>query len=711
MRRFILLIICIIPGYYLAAQSVNVSKFQYISPSPGSVLVTPETNIIIKPGEVLATFDLNDPSLISVTGHLGIDSYPGKLYLTSDSKTIVFIPDNPFTPGEEITVNLANKLKTLHNVPIGELQFSFKITPDKGCLKTLQPAAPLYPMNWNFSASKVSADSSLIYPVDFPEISVTKYSAPENGNYFIALKRLTTRYLAILDNNGIPVFYESKTGDVYDFKLQKNGMLTYYSLKNRKFYGMDSKYAIVDSFFTGNGYWADFHDLQVMPDNHAFLIAYDTEPVRMDTVVSNNDTTACVQGCILQEIDTSKNVIWQWRSWDHFDITDTQFDLTQRNIQSCHTNSIDIIDDSTAVISSRHMDEITKINRITGDIIWRLGGKRNQFTIDSNAPDFHMQHDARYLGNNKFSLYDNGLQSNNENSSSRGLIYNLDQVKHTGSKVIEIRHNPELFAPNMGNMQVTKKGNIIIEWGNIGADSLGYRNIISEYDSAGNIVSEIRLNDGSYLYSYRAFKFPWKNNLLTSDTDTLKFPGDTTLSFAVKNNGTETLQMEGVYIDSANFQLADPTSFPVQLSPGQTDTLKIKFTRPDTSRIYGGTAYVVTRRNDQMIALPVTLTGNSTITSIENGPSTLPLSYRLSQNYPNPFNPSTNIEYSIPSEEFVTLKIYDILGRLVKTLVNGVKPAGNHRIIFNSSNFSNGVYFYKLNAGNFSSVKKMILLK
>jgi len=88
-----------------------------------------------------------------------------------------------------------------------------------------------------------------------------------------------------------------------------------------------------------------------------------------------------------------------------------------------------------------------------------------------------------------------------------------------------------------------------------------------------------------------------------------------------------------------------------------------------------------------------------------------PSNYSLSQNYPNPFNPVTKINYALPKSGLVTLKIYDILGKEVATLVNEVKNVGTYSIDFNGSNLSSGVYFYKLTAGDFSSIKKMSLIK
>ncbi len=83
----------------------------------------------------------------------------------------------------------------------------------------------------------------------------------------------------------------------------------------------------------------------------------------------------------------------------------------------------------------------------------------------------------------------------------------------------------------------------------------------------------------------------------------------------------------------------------------------------------------------------------------------------FSQNYPNPFNPSTNINFTLPNTEFVTLKIYDILGKEVKTIVNEELSAGNYTKIWDANNLSSGVYFYKLTAGKFTETKKMMLVR
>ena len=102
---------------------------------------------------------------------------------------------------------------------------------------------------------------------------------------------------------------------------------------------------------------------------------------------------------------------------------------------------------------------------------------------------------------------------------------------------------------------------------------------------------------------------------------------------------------------------------------------------------------------------------NDLVTDVDDEPLGVPFSFRLEQNYPNPFNPSTKISWQSPVGSWQTLKIYDVLGNEVATLVDEYKPAGTYEAEWNSSGLPSGVYFYKLQAGDFVKIKKMLLLK
>ncbi len=123
----------------------------------------------------------------------------------------------------------------------------------------------------------------------------------------------------------------------------------------------------------------------------------------------------------------------------------------------------------------------------------------------------------------------------------------------------------------------------------------------------------------------------------------------------------------------------------------------------------GYTAWTLTtappgRANTRFVMNPGTV-------GVENKLSNLPTSYSLSQNFPNPFNPVTKINFALPKQGFVTLKVFDILGREIKTLVNEMKNAGIYSVDFNASEYSSGVYFYRLETNGFSDIKRMMLIK
>ena len=102
---------------------------------------------------------------------------------------------------------------------------------------------------------------------------------------------------------------------------------------------------------------------------------------------------------------------------------------------------------------------------------------------------------------------------------------------------------------------------------------------------------------------------------------------------------------------------------------------------------------------------------SKTITSVKNNYNDLPTEFTISQNYPNPFNPSTRIDYNLPTDEKVVIKVYNILGKEIAELVNEQQAAGRYSVQFDGSSLSSGVYFYSISAGKYHQTRKIILLK
>ena len=147
----------------------------------------------------------------------------------------------------------------------------------------------------------------------------------------------------------------------------------------------------------------------------------------------------------------------------------------------------------------------------------------------------------------------------------------------------------------------------------------------------------------------------------------------------------------------------------VHAIPGTPDTLNKLAT---WALVFYGTNYTVGDQVEIDYANPIQIgvdrfTFNPTNVNVNSSPD----NFSLLQNYPNPFNPSTTIIYSVPEAGMITMKVYDILGREVRTLLNEYKSVGSYNIVFNAHGLSSGVYFYKLTAGNYNSVKKLVLLK
>jgi len=147
------------------------------------------------------------------------------------------------------------------------------------------------------------------------------------------------------------------------------------------------------------------------------------------------------------------------------------------------------------------------------------------------------------------------------------------------------------------------------------------------------------------------------------------------------------------------------------IDPGGNQNVNIDFNSSTLSQgIYNG--FLQIESNDPATPVKnVKLKFNVGTVGIQNVQTGIPSQYLLAQNYPNPFNPVTNINFSLPKDGLVTLKVYDILGKEVITLVNENKQAGNYRVDFNGSNFASGMYFYKIESGSFVQTRRMILLK
>jgi uncharacterized lipoprotein YddW (UPF0748 family) len=177
---------------------------------------------------------------------------------------------------------------------------------------------------------------------------------------------------------------------------------------------------------------------------------------------------------------------------------------------------------------------------------------------------------------------------------------------------------------------------------------------------------------------------------------------------SLSNSSINTLQVDSIVHQSSVFTLAH-VSFPSLLTKGDTLTLSMTFS-PDTAKVFFDTLKIYS--NAQNSPFKIILVGiGQNPDGVEKLPSLQPLVYRLDQNYPNPFNPSTHFRFSIADYGFVSLKVYNVLGQEVATVVNGQRAPGMYDVEWNASALPSGVYIYRLQSGSFVDAKKLLLEK
>lgn len=329
------------------------------------------------------------------------------------------------------------------------------------------------------------------------------------GNLFFQKGGGGIKTVHIIAPDGTELFSENWGLKGWDFKVNDNDHITYFDRISRGWFVMDSTQQEVDSVYCLNGLEADNHDFIALPDGGYVLFAYDIQPYAMDTIVEGGDPNALLEGVVIQELDSEHNLVFEWSSWDHFHITDNPYmaPWTGVELNFIHTNSIDIDEDGHFIISSRNLDEITKIHRTTGEIIWRWGGTQSDFEFVNDYPFTH-QHTLRCLGDNNYLLYDNGNHSSSftgTSNYSRAVEYELDLNAMTCTKTWEYIHPDSLFTPSIGSTQRLPNGNTLINFGNLQLQEMG--SIILEVTPENEVVFQLEYDDGGTLY--RAHKFDW----------------------------------------------------------------------------------------------------------------------------------------------------------------------------------------------------------
>jgi hypothetical protein len=311
----------------------------------------------------------------------------------------------------------------------------------------------------------------------------------------------------IMDNQGRLVWF-SKDRYATDFKVQTykgEPVLTWWQGGIVAGHG-EGEYVIFDSSYrevrrvkAGNGYRGDLHEFSITPQDTALLTAY-TE-TRADLSPIGGPKNAPVWDGIVQELDLETGeVLFEWRSLDHVGVEESYRPPPEdpdEPLDYFHINSIELEPDGNVLIDAKGTYAIYKVDRVSGEVLWRLGGKRSNFEMGPGTRTVS-QHDARRQKDGTITIFDNGAPPE-VHDQSRGIVVALDMDAMKATLVREYTHPREPLSTSQGNLQVLSNGNVFIGWGT--------EPYSSEYSKDGELLFDLEF--AGETQSYRAFRQAW----------------------------------------------------------------------------------------------------------------------------------------------------------------------------------------------------------
>lgn len=316
--------------------------------------------------------------------------------------------------------------------------------------------------------------------------------------------------LLIADDDGQPIWHRS-TGKKYasDLRVQRyegEPVLTWWEGKRIRGWGegefvvAGSDYREIARFGAGRGREGDLHDFVITEDGTALVTIYSAEQHDLSSV--GGPRRGRVIDSVVQEIDIDTGrVLFEWSALEDIALRESYKPVPEdpgEGWDYFHVNSIDVDTDGDLLISARNTYAVYKVDRVTGEILWRLGGKRSDFEMGPGTR-FAWQHDARRTPDGKLSLFDNQA-SPKRAEESRALILDVDERRMRVARARQYTHPRELLSNNKANTQALPNGNVMVGW--------GFHPYFTEYSRSGRILFDARFADPENV-SYRAYRFRW----------------------------------------------------------------------------------------------------------------------------------------------------------------------------------------------------------
>jgi hypothetical protein len=341
-----------------------------------------------------------------------------------------------------------------------------------------------------------------------PRLQILRAGPTGHGHLFLAPSSGPgQRGVLILDSDGEVVYFHPTTpSTAMNFRAARyhgKPVLTWWEGKTTAGLGtgthviLDDTYRVVARVPAGHGRQSDLHEFLITPRNTALVTSYEVRNADLTSV--GGPSGGKVIGGVVQELALpSGRVLFEWRSLDHVAIAETHAAFIGHPLDYFHVNSIDLTGDGHYLVSARNTWAVYKVNRHTGRVMWRLGGKRSDFEMGPGTV-FAWQHDARHYRDDVISIFDDGAAPQVE-PQSRALLIALDGKNRRAHLVRKYTHRPgRIVSRFMGNAQVQDNGNVLVGWGS--------EPYVTEFASDGSISFDAKLPKGGQ--NYRALRFPW----------------------------------------------------------------------------------------------------------------------------------------------------------------------------------------------------------
>ena len=352
-----------------------------------------------------------------------------------------------------------------------------------------------------------------IVKIDTPSLG----AAP--GYVFLAPKRNVRKSgLMIIDDRGQLVWYRPLDAKgVTDFRVQTyfgDPVLTWW--RGRAIDGVgDGYYEIMDNTYNpiatvtaGNGLPGDVHEFLITKRNTALITIYQPRPWDLSPVGGPKEGR--IFDGVVQEVDIATGeVLFEWHSSDEIDVSEsyTKPPSAAQGAKAApmdyfHINSVDEEPNGNLLISARNTHAIYEIDRQSGKVLWRLGGKKSDYTIGPGA-EFTWQHDARRQPDGTLTLFDNAADPKTA-EYSRALVLEVDPETKQATLVRSYAHPKRLSAGSQGNAQFLANGHVFVGW--------GAQPYFTEFAKDGTVLLAGQFGSGAGADSYRTYRFPWNGN-------------------------------------------------------------------------------------------------------------------------------------------------------------------------------------------------------